>query len=241
VGEKNIESLEDGFVKRAIGAWGDNPNIQVLGNLQAKRLSIISFVIRSGELILHHNFVVALLNDLFGIQARGGCSCAGPYGHRLLGIDLARSMKYHDAINAGAEGIKPGWVRLNFNYFISNEVFEFIIKAVEFIADEGERFLPDYDFCAETGIWRHSQAERGTSLRLTDIAYCSGRMQYRSEHITEPESALAEYLERAAQIAAERDKAVERTGRCVGADGSEVTLSAELEPLRWFPLPGESP
>ena len=48
----------------------------------------MSFLVRHGDLYLHHNFVVALLNDLFGIQARGGCSCAGPYGHRLLGIDL---------------------------------------------------------------------------------------------------------------------------------------------------------
>ena len=67
---------------------------------------------------LHHNFVVALLNDLFGIQARGGCSCAGPYGHRLLGIDLDRSHEFEAEITGGCEGIKPGWVRVNFNYFI---------------------------------------------------------------------------------------------------------------------------
>ena len=96
----------------------------MLGNLDAERLSILSFVVRRpGGRYLHHNAVVALLNDLFGIQARGGCSCAGPYGHRLLGIDVERSHEYERAITAGCEGIKPGWVRVNFNYFIDEEVF----------------------------------------------------------------------------------------------------------------------
>ena len=108
-------------------------------------------MIRHGEQVLHHNFVVALLNDLFGIQARGGCSCAGPYGHRLLGIDLARSMKFHEAIDAGSEGIKPGWVRVNFNYFISEEVFDFIIDAVDFIAREGWRLLAPLRFRSGDG------------------------------------------------------------------------------------------
>ncbi len=232
VGEQNIEGLEHEFIDRAITAWAGNPNIHVLGNTDGQRLSIVSFVIRSGERILHHNFVVALLNDLFGIQARGGCSCAGPYGHRLLGIDLAHSMKYHEAINAGGEGIKPGWVRVNFNYFISDEAFSFIIKAVEFIARDGWRFLDHYDFDAETGVWRHREARHGASLRLHDITYRTGRMQYRSEHLTEPESAFAEYLEQAEQWVRE----MKELGPSVGVDGR---LSDELEPLRWFPLPGE--
>ena len=95
---------------------------------------------------LHHNFVVALLNDLFGIQSRGGCSCAGPYGHRLLGIDLERSHEFEREIARGSEGIKPGWVRVNFNYFISEAVFEFILGAVELVASDGWRLLPHYRF-----------------------------------------------------------------------------------------------
>ena len=79
--------------------WEKVTNIEILGNLGAERLSIVSFVVRapSGR-YLHHNFVVAVLNDLFGIQSRGGCSCAGPYGHSLLGIDLDRS---HDGDDVG--------------------------------------------------------------------------------------------------------------------------------------------
>jgi hypothetical protein len=84
----------------------------------------VSFVVRrpNGR-YLHHNFVVALLSDLFGIQSRGGCSCAGPYGHRLLGIDIERSHEFEHEITHGCEGIKPGWTRVSFNYFISETVF----------------------------------------------------------------------------------------------------------------------
>ena len=233
VGPECIEKLEHSFVQRAIAAWSRNENIQILGNLDAKRLSIVSFVIRYGEQVLHHNFVVALLNDLFGIQARGGCSCAGPYGHRLLGIDLARSMKFHEAIDAGAEGIKPGWVRVNFNYFISDEVFDFIIAAVDLLANEGWSLLPHYDFEPETGIWRHREARPGTALLLSDISYDSGKMSYRSRHITEPESAYGEYLSAARKL-------MERMKTAPAGSAPVPRLEEELERLRWFPLPGET-
>jgi selenocysteine lyase/cysteine desulfurase len=235
VGAKCIEKLEHGFIQRAAEAWSGNENIQILGNPQAKRLSIVSFVIRHGDQVLHHNFVVALLNDLFGIQARGGCSCAGPYGHRLLGIDLARSMKFHQAIDAGSEGIKPGWVRVNFNYFISEEVFQFIIEAVDLLAREGWRFLPHYSFDPVTGIWRHRDARPGTALRLADISYQSGKMSYRARHITEPESACREYLAEAERLI-EQMRQAEARGESLGS--TDVTLDEHLEPLRWFPLPG---
>ncbi len=242
VGEDNIEHLEHQFLQRAIAAWAQNPNIRILGNLKAKRLSIVSFVIKCGDRILHHNFVVALLNDLFGIQARGGCSCAGPYGHRLLGIDLARSMRFHEAIASGSEGIKPGWVRVNFNYFISAEAFDFIIRAVDLIAREGWRLLPHYDFDPDTGIWRHRDGRRGKRLRLHNISYCSGTMQYRVQHMTEPESAFLEYLEEAEKMLARMSgpEAERAAGDWLGPDQGMTALAGDLEGLRWFPLPGES-
>jgi len=242
VGEEAIEELENRYITRAIEAWSANPDIRILGNLEAKRLSIISFVIRFGpDRVLHHNFVVALLNDLFGIQARGGCSCAGPYGHRLLGIDLARSMKFHEAIEAGSEGIKPGWVRVNFNYFISEEVFTFIIRAVDLIAREGWRLLPHYDFCPETGIWRHRDARQVPGLRLSDICYDTGKMQYRTRHITEPESAFADYLAEGERIMATMAEMAAATGDPDGIlpGAGRPCLEEKLERLRWFPLPGE--
>jgi hypothetical protein len=233
VGEEVIERRERGFIERAIASWSANPRIKILGNPEAPRLSIVSFLVRHGELFLHHNFVVALLNDLFGIQARGGCSCAGPYGHRLLGIDLERSGRFRAAINSGCEGVKPGWVRVNFNYFISEPVFEFIIEAVHLVAEHGWRLLPEYDFDADTGLWRHHEGSREAGLGLDDVRYVGGRMQYPSQHRNEPETAYRRYLEQARQICADAEVGAQEELRL-------RCLDTELEGLRWFPLPGDA-
>ena len=116
VGEDVIAEREHGFIGRAIERWERVPTIEILGDRRARRLSIVSFRVRHGERFLHHNLVVALLNDLFGIQSRGGCSCAGPYGHRLLGIDLETSHRYEAENPAGARrhptGLGPGELQL---------------------------------------------------------------------------------------------------------------------------------
>ncbi len=230
VGESTIEALEHSFVTRAIESWSTNPNILILGNREAKRLSIVSFLISHGDRFLHHNYAVALLNDLFGIQARGGCSCAGPYGHRLLGIDLVRSNRFRDAINRGCEGIKPGWVRVNFNYFISERVFQYLIDAVHLVASEGWKLLPQYRFSLESGLWRHRDQPRYQNFGLDDLSFDSGNLVYKGQHLTAPESALDQYLEDARRIFAEADGGF--------SDGNATAaLSEELESLRWFPLP----
>ena len=85
VGTDLIQAREERFWRRALECWRHNPRIEILGNQRARRLPIVSFRARLGPRYLHHNFVVAILNDLFGIQARGGCSCAGPYGPPAAG------------------------------------------------------------------------------------------------------------------------------------------------------------
>ena len=232
VGEEVIEEREHDFITRATTSWSTNPKIQILGNPEAKRLSIVSFVIRHGRRVLHHNFVVALLNDLFGIQARGGCSCAGPYGHRLLGIDLAESMRFHEAVSHGCEGIKPGWVRLNFNYFISEETFSFIIDAVHLVAEHGWALLPHYRFEADSGLWRHRDHQPNAGVSLNHISYDSGHLEYSSRHLKEPERAAGGYLETARQICL-------RAADEICDPGSLITMPDDVEALRWFPLPGE--
>ncbi|KAK6942950.1 Aminotransferase class V domain [Dillenia turbinata] len=102
---------------------------------------------------LHGPFVAKLLNDLFGIQARGGCSCAGPYGHYLLEVDEFHSLAFRSAIQKGFSGVKPGWTRVDFSYFMLKEEFEFILAAMEFIAMYGQRFLALYKFNWKTGVW----------------------------------------------------------------------------------------
>jgi len=235
VGTDVIRAHEDDFLARAVDAWSSVPGIEVLGNVSSPRLSIVSFVIRRPDgRYLHHNAVVALLNDLFGIQARGGCSCAGPYGHTLLGIDVERSHAYEREIQQGCEGIKPGWVRINFNYFISEPVFTFLLEAVAFVATHGHLFLPDYDFDPTSGIWRHRAGPGEPPLRLTDVHYdADGRLAYPHHEDRAGVEVLREYLAEAERMARQRD-----TGPL--DDGTPSPLSEDFEVLRWFELPRAS-
>jgi selenocysteine lyase/cysteine desulfurase len=236
VGSGTIQALERSFIRRAMASWGANPNIELLGNLEAERLSIVSFVVRHRGRYLHHNFVVALLNDLFGIQSRGGCSCAGPYGHRLLGIDLERSHSFEREIARGCEGIKPGWVRVNFNYFISEVVFDYLLEAVHLVADQGWKLLGDYRFDPARGLWRHRRGPVEPPLRLRDVGYDpQGRLRSPAVHATASDDALAGYLDQARRLLAARPAA----GDGDGAAGPLPGLSADFEALRWFVLPPE--
>jgi selenocysteine lyase/cysteine desulfurase len=235
VGEEVIRTREESFIRRAIERWTRNPSIEVLGDHEHERLSIVSFVIRcEGGRYLHHNYVVALLNDLFGIQSRGGCSCAGPYGHRLLGIDLEKSHEFEREIGRGCEGIKPGWVRVNFNYFISEPVFEYILDAVDQVADHGWALLDEYSFNPRTGLWRHGRGPSDPPLSLDQISFTRDGMRYPRHRITEPESRLAEYSAEARRIFAAAG-AGKRDCQGLVAEG----LTDDFEQLRWFPLPGE--
>jgi hypothetical protein len=218
-------------VERAVSALSAHPNIQVLGNLEADRLSIVSFTIKRGTKYLHHNFVVAVLNDLFGIQARGGCSCAGPYGHRLLGISLDASHAFEEHINRGCEGIKPGWIRINFNYFISEEVFSYIIRAISLIADHGWTLLPFYTFDAVSGRWRHKEGAVEPSLRLSDVHFSADGVS--PLHTTErlDDSVLAAYISEASTLLHSLHEP---------RLDSPVWESEDLERLRWFDIAPET-
>ena len=217
-----------------MAAWGAEPSIGLLGNPALPRLSIVSFTVRHEGRYLHHNFVVALLNDLFGIQSRGGCSCAGPYGHRLLGIDIETSHAFEREISLGCEGIKPGWVRVNFNYFISEAVFDYLVRAVALVAREGWRLLPWYRFEPSTGMWRHVSGSPEAPMSLHDIRYEAGGLSYPAHRHRAPEGRLADYLEEAERILADPAAAL-------GAPPEAETLDVDedFESLRWFWLPEE--
>ena len=231
VGVATIRAREEVFLRRAVTAWLDEPTIEILGNLDAERLSIVSFVVRSPEgPYLHHNFVVAVLNDLFGIQSRGGCSCAGPYGHRLLGIDLDRSHEFEREIGRGCEGIKPGWVRINFNYFISDAVADYVIEAVRLVAREGWRLLGDYDFEPASGLWRHRSGPVEPPLRLRDVRFGPSGIEYAHHDDRLGEPALNDHLAEARRILAEAEPVTCGSG----------SVDADFDHLRWFELPETS-
>ena len=231
VGAEAIRAREESFTRRAIERWRRHPNLEILGNPDLDRLSIVSFVVRREGRYLHHNFVVALLNDLFGIQSRGGCSCAGPYGHRLLGIDIERSHEFEREIARGCEGIKPGWVRVNFNYFISEPVFEFILEAVELAAADGWRLLPEYAFDPATGLWRHRRGAPEPPLSLRDLDYEKTGMPRSAHRHRAPETALPGYLAEARRLFA--------ISPAPGPRLDSLELGPDFEHLRWFWLPEE--
>ena len=230
VGTETIREHEDRHIARAVEAWLDEPRIELLGNLEARRLSIVSFVVRSPSgRYLHHNYVVALLNDLFGIQARGGCSCAGPYGHRLLGIDLERSHEFEREIAGGCEGIKPGWVRVNFNYFVSDAVADYLIEAVRLVARDGWRLLGDYRFDTVTGRWHHREGPVAPPLSLFDVSYAGGTVSMPDTDSTGGVELLAEHLRDGAAIL--------RAAPEPDLSSHPADVSADFEHLRWFDLP----
>jgi len=230
VGTDLIQAREERLWRRVLHRWQANPRIEILGSRQARRLAVISFRMRHADgQYLHHNFVVALLNDLFGIQARGGCSCAGPYGHRLLAIGAARSHALREEIGHGCEGVKPGWTRVNLNYFISAAAADYIADAVELIAEAGYRLLPDYRFDPHTGLWRHARGVPEPALRLAAVSFGrDGEMTWPRHRAQAGEDAFPGYLSQARAVLAACPARV---------DAGPTGLGPEFEALRWFPLP----
>lgn len=192
VGVDLIESIEHKYINKVISELKDIENVKILGSLELDRLSFLAFHISHGDKLIHHNLVVALLNDLFGIQSRGGCSCAGPYGHDLLQIDEDTSNKYVGAIGGlGLEGFKPGWVRLNFNYFIPEAEVDFIINAIKWIAENGWKFLNDYSFEMHSGLWTHKSGVMSTQ-KLSNIEFMT--IQHNDEELVKPTTIFKSYI-----------------------------------------------
>jgi len=170
IGIENIESKELDYTTTALERLSKHSKIEILGPIDAEnRIAIVSFMIKHEDKYLHPKFITRLLNDLFGIQSRAGCMCAGPYGHLLLKIDEERSQKFRCITQQGKLGFKPGWCRVNFHYLLSDIDFEFICKAIEFTADYGYLFLKDYSFNIHSGEWTHLNFEDTLPYNKPDI------------------------------------------------------------------------
>ncbi len=155
VGAEEIAKREALYNQMALDGWRGNPNLTLLGVDNSHRLPIFSFLVRdnSGQPV-HQQLFTRMLSDVYGIQARGGCACAGPYAHRLLGIDRATSEVLHAELSAGKEMKKPGWVRLNFSYLMTEETVQFIIDSVNDLSHRTEEFAPFYDADPATARFR---------------------------------------------------------------------------------------
>ena len=216
VGADEIRQREERFARRALRSWSENPNIRIIGNTAAERLAILSFGIRHGSGMLHGNFVTAVLNDLFGIQARSGCFCAGPYVHRTYPIDDVWSERMDAEVSRGHVGAKLSFTRLGFNYFTSETVFDYVLRAVHLVADQGWRLLPQYRFDPGSGLWSHVRRPARRRVSLAAVSFgTDGPIGGDGVAVVESEDALSGYLEEARRS----------SGTRIRCRGTALTLS----------------
>jgi len=226
VGAEEIHRRERELARRALSSWATNPRIEILGNPDVERLAIVSLGIRHPPRLLHANFVVAVLSDLFGVQARSGCFCAGPYIHRMYPIDDEWSARMDAEVGRGHVGAKLVFTRLSFPYFMSETAFRYVLEAVHLVADHAWKLLPHYRFDPESGLWEHATRAPAAPPRLADA------LRGRRVPSSLPERALARQLREARRLLHELPSPAP------GIPGPAV--SEEFEAVRWFPLPGEA-
>jgi len=157
IGSERMRRVEQDYLRRALAEWTKNPGLEVLGNLEPERLAVVSLIFRG----VHHNLAAALLNDFFGIQVRGGCMCAGPYGHELLHIDQGVSLAIKHQLEEGHIGVKPGWVRICFSPVTGEKEFQTLLEGVDFVSKRGRDFHDRYALDDRTGEWRRKGAATG--------------------------------------------------------------------------------
>jgi selenocysteine lyase/cysteine desulfurase len=234
IGADAILAHETDLARRALARLCQHPDISVLGPVDIPRLAILSFNIRG----LHHDLVSALLDHLFGIQNRAGCSCAGPYGHRLLGIDQSTSARLRRMVAQGIGGIKPGWVRVTVPFYANEDDFEFLMAAIEFVADHGRVFAPLYRLCWADGVWRHIErpAPELEPIELTVDALQEAAQNFAAGDHETPLSERQLQSERATYLAAARDLVplLRRRWSEEAVVWDPATGNPEVDALRWF-------
>ena len=156
IGLDIIEEKEKYYTKKVLQRLKSMENIEILGIVyENNRLPIFSIKIKHKDKYIHPKFAAKLINDLFGIQTRAGCACAAPYGHRLLDISEETSQIFRYFIKEGITSIKPGWIRFNIHYIMSEEEVNFICDAIEFVAQYGCLFISEYMLDLKSGNWTH--------------------------------------------------------------------------------------
>ncbi|KAM7426256.1 hypothetical protein ABFA07_022429 [Porites harrisoni] len=255
VGTAVIEEREEQLCKKAFDALNDNPNLTILGNDMARRLPIFSMIFYhqdSGKLV-HHNFVSVLLNDLYGIQARGGCACAGPYAQELLGLNETLLRKFmwflekHENESLGGllkeplEIMKPGFVRVGLPYFMNDKTVDFVLNAVNMVATHGWKLLPQYHFDPHTGAWEHKQFKKDkgeTLFSLYDVSYDEVGMSISSKSICRDyEGTLDDIAESARRVF---EDAVNVNKEISTVEDEVVEFTDDKNQLVWFLQPYEA-
>jgi len=158
-----IRQREYQLVERAFEGFSTIPGIHILANNDRDRLGIFSFWSEG----MHFNLMVKLLNDRFGVQVRGGCACAGTYGHFLLNISPEESHRIVEKINSGNLSEKPGFVRVSLHPTMTDEELDFIIDAVRQISTHYNNWAVDYTYDQRTNEFQH----------INEITTCNERIR----------------------------------------------------------------
>ncbi|HBX49479.1 MAG: selenocysteine lyase [Bacteroidetes bacterium RIFOXYA12_FULL_35_11] len=151
IGTKNILQREHELLKIVFSELNKIPGLHILAGKQQKRLGVVSFYVEN----IHYNLIVKLLSDRFGVQVRGGCACAGTYGHFLLEVTQERSHQITDKINRGDLSEKPGWVRLSLHPTMTNKELHYIMKAIAAIVKNAKEWEKDYQYIPKTNEFIH--------------------------------------------------------------------------------------
>ncbi|HBE41650.1 MAG TPA: selenocysteine lyase [Bacteroidales bacterium] len=151
MGIKNIHDREQELIRSTFSELKKIKGIHILAENITDRLGVFSFYADS----IHHNLFTKLLNDRYGIQVRGGCSCAGTYGHFLLNVGFSLSKEITERIDAGDLSLKPGWIRLSLHPTMTDEELCFIINAIKEIARHASEWEKDYLYDIHTNEFYH--------------------------------------------------------------------------------------
>ncbi|VXC28170.1 Selenocysteine lyase [Flavobacterium sp. 9AF] len=154
MGIKNILDREHELTEYVFESLGNVDNINILAPQHKERLGVISFYITD----LHYNLGVKILNDKFGIQTRGGCSCAGTYGHYLLHVDQETSNSIVCQISAGDLEKKPGWIRMSIHPTTTNEEIEYVCNSIKDLAENHKEWRKDYSYNSKNNEFVHREA-----------------------------------------------------------------------------------
>ena len=164
MGVENMAAREEELLSIAFDRLGRVPRVKILAEHIKHRLGVISFYVED----VHYNLIVKLLNDRYGIQVRGGCSCAGTYGHFLLHVDRALSKSITDQIDSGDLSAKPGWVRLSIHPTLEDDTLHFILDAIEAVVDNIDEWSKDYSYCSISNEFTHVEGDCLDKFELVD-------------------------------------------------------------------------
>ncbi|KPJ18826.1 tRNA 2-thiocytidine biosynthesis protein TtcA [Papilio machaon] len=265
VGLQNIIERQDNITRQVLSHIKNIPELILLGTESptVKRLPIFSLMVKHPRgTFLHHNFVCAVLNDVFGIQARGGLTSNLNYGADVLGIDdqllkeyeklldveaqkeVARVRKLSDAkapdVPIYNEHLRPGFCRVSLPYFMSDTELAFVLEALKMVATEGWKILPQYVVNTETGQWRHHTCSVLRERKsLYSLRYNDGQITAHERRVSGPGIFPQTYTECLQTARNLFNRARKLAMKCSSIE-PEVTFNPRIDYLRWFMLPKEA-